>query len=392
MDRRNFLLALGISTLTPVISKDSEGRGIFFKADFGQNHKKLAYYSRNFSDSFAHSSSPHGSLLSSEMTSVSPAPQPIKPARLKAGDTVALVAPSGATATRFEIMLVKECMEALGFRVKLGQHVFDRYGYLGGKDEDRASDLMAQFADQEVAGIVAIRGGWGCARILPYLDFEIIKKNPKVLIGYSDITALLLAVYARTGLVTFHGPIGLDPWNSFTVNYFRRLIMEAEALVLENPLEKGDYLVPRENRVQTITPGLATGVLIGGNLSIISTLLGTAYVPSWQQAILFVEDINEEIYRVDRMLTHLRLAGVFNEIRGFIFGRCTDCNPGQGYGSLTLEQVLDDHIKPLGIPAWYGSMIGHIPLKFTLPLGIRARIDAIKGTIELLEPAVRTEN
>lgn len=392
MDRRHFLLTLGLSTLGPVISKSSASQGIFLKAHLGQNPEKPAYFSRDSSDSFSPSSSPCESSLSSDITAASPAAQPVKPARLKAGDTVALVAPSGATATRFEIMLVKECMEALGFRVKLGQHVFDRYGYLGGKDEDRASDLMAMFADQEVAGIVAIRGGWGCARILPYLDFEIIQKNPKVLIGYSDITALLLAVYARTGLVTFHGPIGLDPWNSFTVNYFRRLIMEAEAPVLENPVEKGDYLVPRENRVQTITPGLATGVLIGGNLSIISTLLGTAYVPSWQDAILFVEDINEEIYRVDRLLTHLRLAGVFNQIRGFIFGRCTDCNPGQGYGSLTLEQVLDDHIKPLGIPAWYGSMIGHIPLKFTVPLGIKARIDALKGTIELLESAVKAEN
>lgn len=390
MDRRHFLLAFSMSTLTPLISKHIKGQGFSF--DCRPNYENNAHFNRNSFDSFPVSSSPHQSLLSSQITTPSSPRQPIKPARLKAGDTVALVAPSGATATRFEIMLVKECMEALGFRVKLGQHVFDRYGYLGGKDEDRAADLMAMFADQEVAGIVAIRGGWGCARILPYLDFEIIKKNPKVLIGYSDITALLLAVYARTGLVTFHGPIGLDPWNSFTVNYFRRLIMEAEAPILENPLEKGDYLVPRENRVQTITPGLATGVLIGGNLSIISTLLGTPYVPSWQEAILFVEDINEEIYRVDRMLTHLRLAGVFSQIRGFIFGRCTDCNPGQGYGSLTLEQVLDDHIKPLAIPAWYGSMIGHIPLKFTVPLGIKAKIDATKGTIELLEPAVRTEN
>lgn len=390
MDRRHFLLTLSLSTLTPFISKSLEAQGIFF--DFGPNQENYVHFSRNSLDSFDPSSSCCGSLLLNQKTATSSPPQPIKPARLKAGDTVALVAPSGAIATRFEIMLVKECMEALGFRVKLGRHVFDRYGYLGGKDEDRASDLMAQFADQEVAGIIAIRGGWGCARILPYLDFEIIKKNPKVLIGYSDITALLLAVYARTGLVTFHGPIGLDPWNSFTVNYFRRLIMEAEAPVLENPVEKGDYLVPRENRVQTITPGQATGVLIGGNLSVISTLLGTAYVPSWQEAILFVEDINEEIYRIDRMLTHLRLAGVFHQIRGFIFGRCTDCNPGQGYGSLTLEQVLDDHIKPLGIPAWYGSMIGHIPLKFTVPLGVKARIDAAKGTIELLEPAVRAEN
>ena len=378
MKRRAFILSLGLSSFSSMIKKRPE------------TSFEPAYFSLN--EILDHRPSPLAVSSTHQApknkTESSSAPPVLKPARLKQGDTVALVAPSGATATRFEIMLVKECMEALGFKAKLGRHVFDRYGYLGGKDEDRAADLMAQFADPEVAGIIAVRGGWGCARLLPYLDFEVIRKNPKVLIGYSDITALLLSIYAKTGLVTFHGPIGLDPWNSFTVNYFRRLVMEGEAPLLENPIEKGDYLIPRENRVQTITPGRATGVVMGGNLSIISTLLGTDFVPSWKDAILFVEDVNEEIYRIDRMLTHLRLAGVFREIKGFIFGRCTDCNPGQGYGSLTLEQVLEDHIKPLGIPAWYGSMIGHIPLKFTVPIGIKAGIDAEKGMIELLEPAV----
>ncbi len=313
----------------------------------------------------------------------------VRPKRLQPGDTIALVSPSGATATRFEVKLVKESMEALGFKVKLGAHLFDRYGYLGGKDEDRAADLMAQFSDASVAGIVAVRGGWGCARILPLLDFGLIRKNPKVFIGYSDITALLLAIQAKTGLITFHGPIGLDPWNSFTVHYFRKIIMAGEAVAMANPAEVGDHLTQVENRVQTIVPGKASGVLKGGCLSIISALLGTEYVPPWKDTILFVEDVNEEIYRVDRMLTHLKLAGVLSQVKGFIFGRCTDCEPGKGYGSLTLEQVLDDHIKPLGVPAWYGAMIGHIPMKFTMPVGAEAQVDAEQGTIQVLEPAVR---
>jgi muramoyltetrapeptide carboxypeptidase len=233
-----------------------------------------------------------------------------------------------------------------------------------------------------------MKGGWGCGRILPLLDYDVIRKNPKVLIGYSDITALLLGIHAQTGLVTFHGPIGLDPWNAFTVNYFRKVIMDGEAVTLQNLTEVGDHLTQVENRVQTIVPGEATGVLKGGCLSIISSLLGTEYVPAWKECILFVEDINEEIYRVDRMLTHLRLAGVLRQVKGFIFGNCTDCQPGEGYGSLTLEQVLDDHIKPLGIPAWYGAMFGHIPMKFTMPVGTAAQVDAEKGTIQLLEPAV----
>ncbi|MBM3285448.1 MAG: LD-carboxypeptidase [Candidatus Aminicenantes bacterium] len=312
----------------------------------------------------------------------------VTPKRLQRGDTIALVSPSGATATRFEVELVRESMEALGFKVKLGAHLFDRYGYLGGRDEDRAADLMAQFADASVAGIVAVRGGWGCARILPLLDYGLIRKNSKVLVGYSDITALLLAINAKTGLTTFHGPIGLDPWNSFTVDYFRRVVMDAEAVTMKNPAEVGDHLTQVDNRVQTIVPGQALGVLKGGCLSIISALLGTEYVPSWKDTVLFVEDVNEEIYRIDRMLTHLKLAGVLRQVKGFIFGRCTDCNPGEGYGSLTLEQVLDDHIKPLGVPAWYGAMIGHIPMKFTMPVGAEAQIDAEKGLIQLLEPAV----
>jgi muramoyltetrapeptide carboxypeptidase len=344
MKRRNFLKTAGISSLAA---------GIFTPNNFAQASEKA-----------------------------------IKPKRLKQGDTVALVSPSGATATRFEVTLVKESMEALGFKVKFADHLFNRYGYLGGKDEVRAADLMAQFADSSVAGVVAIRGGWGCARILPLLDYEVIRKNPKVFIGYSDITALLLAIHAKTGLVCFHGPIGLDPWNSFTVDYFRKILMDAEPVTMQNPSEVGDHLTQIENRVQTIIPGSTTGILKGGCLSIVSTLLGTEYVPQWKDSILFVEDVDEEIYRIDRMLTHLKLAGVMKQIRGFIFGKCTECNPDEGYGSLTLEQVFDDHIKPLGVPAWYGSMIGHIPMKFTIPVGIEAKIDAEKGLIQLLEPAV----
>jgi muramoyltetrapeptide carboxypeptidase len=313
---------------------------------------------------------------------------PVKPKRLRPGDTVALVSPSGATATRFDAQIVKENMEALGFKVKFGPHLLDRYGYLGGQDADRAADLMAAFADPDVAGIVAMKGGWGCARILRLLDYDLIRKNPKVLIGYSDITALLLGLNAKTGLVTFHGPIGLDPWNAFTVDYFRKIIMEGEPVTLKNLAEVGDHLTQVENRVQTIVSGAATGILRGGNLSIISSLIGTEFVPGWSDAVLFVEDINEEIYRVDRMMTHLDLAGVLRQVKGFIFGRCTDCDPGEGYGSLTLEQVLDDHVKALGIPAWYGAMFGHLPMKFTMPVGIPARADAVEGTIELLEPAV----
>jgi muramoyltetrapeptide carboxypeptidase len=312
----------------------------------------------------------------------------IKPKRLAAGDRVALVSPASATAHRVEIEIVKESLEALGLDVKLSEHLMDRYGYLAGSDAVRAADVNDQFADSEVSGIVAVRGGWGCARILPLLDFEVIRQNPKVLIGYSDITALLVSIFAKTGLVTFHGPRGLGPWHPFTVDYFRRVLMNGEAAFMSNPKELGDHLTQTTNRVQTIYPGIARGRLLGGNLTVLSAIIGSPYVPKWENSILFLEDVGEDIYRIDRMLTQLKLAGILEKIAGFVFGKCTDCNPGRGFGSLTLEQVFDDHIKPLQIPSWHGAMIGHIRRQFVLPEGIPGEIDAKLGTIRLLEPAV----
>lgn len=157
---------------------------------------------------------------------------------------------------------------------------------------------------------------------------------------------------------------------------------------MENPREIGDNLVQVKDRVLTIEGGTAKGKLLGGNLSVLTAMVGSEYLPDFDRNILFLEEVGEDIYRVDRMLTQLKLAGILEQISGFVFGKCSDCGPGKGYGSLTLEEILDDHIKPLGIPAWYGSMIGHIEKKFTIPLGVEAEIDADKGSITLLEPAV----
>jgi muramoyltetrapeptide carboxypeptidase len=316
------------------------------------------------------------------------APRLVKPRRLKAGDRVAIVNPAGATAHRVDVEIVAESLQALGLEVKRGRFILERYGYLAGEDAERAADLNEQFADPSVAGIVAVRGGWGCARILPLVDYDLVTRNPKCLVGYSDVTALLLALHARTGLVTFHGPIGLGPWNSFTVDYFRRVLFEGEEVRYVNPRRIGDHLTQVADRIQTIRPGRARGRLLGGNLTVLTAILGSPYLPDWEGAILFLEDIGENIYRVDRMLTQLKLAGVLDRISGFVFGKCTDCKPGEGFGSLTLEQLFDDHILPLGVPAWHGSMIGHVPEKFTLPLGVEAEIDADEGSIHLLEAAV----
>ncbi|MFC1775789.1 LD-carboxypeptidase [Pseudomonadota bacterium] len=312
----------------------------------------------------------------------------LKPSRLKAGDTVGLVNPAGATFHPDDVAIATETAAALGLKMKAGEHLLDRYGYLAGSDKARATDINDMFADRDVAAILTLRGGWGCNRILDLLDYNLISRNPKILMGYSDITSLLLALNAKTGLVTFHGPVGISTWNQYSTQYVRKLLFNAETFSMENPREIGDSLVQIKDRVLTINGGKAKGKLLGGNLSVLTAMVGSEFLPDFRDNILFLEEVGEDIYRVDRMLTQLKLAGILSKISGFVFGKCSECGPGKGYGSLTLEEVFDDHIRPLKIPAWYGSMIGHIEKKFTIPLGIAAEIDADKGRITLLETAV----
>jgi len=317
-----------------------------------------------------------------------PSSSPLKPPRLKAGDTVGLINPAGATFHPDDVAIAEEVLAALGLKMKAGEHLLDRYGYLAGSDEARAADVNSMFADRDVTAILTLRGGWGCNRLLHLLDYKSIARNPKILMGYSDITSLLLALNAKTGLVTFHGPVGTSTWNEYSTNYVRKLLFNAEYFSMENPKETGDNLIRVKDRVLTITGGKARGKLLGGNLTVLTAMIGSAYLPDFTGNILFLEEVGEDVYRVDRMLTQMGMAGILDQISGFVFGKCSKCGPGKTYGSLTLEEVLDDHIKPLGIPAWYGSMIGHIENKFTIPLGIKAEVDADNGRISLLEPAV----
>jgi len=315
----------------------------------------------------------------------------LKPKRLKAGETVTLVAPANATFNTIDLEIAKESLEALGFTVRIGAHLLDRHGYLAGNDKARAGDINAAFADASVAAVHAIRGGWGSARLLPYLDFDMIRRNPKVLIGYSDITALLLSIYGKSGLVTFHGPIGLGRWDSYSLDYYKRVLFDGELVSYANKHDLSDRnaLVQVDYRTQTITPGTARGRLVGGNLTVMTAILGSPYLPDWENTILFTEDTHEDYYRIDRMLTQLKLAGVLSKIKGFVFGSCSECGPGDNnFGALTLEEIFADHIKPLGVPAWQGAMIGHNEPQWTLPLGIEVEIDATAGTLKLLEAPV----
>ncbi|MBF2087461.1 MAG: LD-carboxypeptidase [Synechococcales cyanobacterium K44_A2020_017] len=314
----------------------------------------------------------------------------IKPARLTAGDAVGIISPATAAFLREDVEIVLEAVRALGLEPVLGEHVFDRYGYLAGQDRDRAADINRFFADPAIKALIPVQGGWGSSRVLPYLDYDLIRENPKILVGFSDITALLMGITGQTGLVTFHGPNGLSGWRSQEVDMFRRVLFNGEAVTFSNRLAgvDSDRLMQVSNRTQTITAGQARGTLVGGNLSVLSGIVGSPYMPDLTGAILFLEDVGESIYRIDRMMTQLALAGVFDNLAGFIFGQCTRCGPDADYGSLTLEEVVWDHLEPRGIPAWYGAAIGHLEPLLTLPVGLEVEIDATAATIQMTESAV----
>jgi len=333
-----------------------------------------------------------GRLLSPAASHAAPASRTavrplIKPPHLELGDTLALINPVIGELRPADVEAVTTSLEGLGMRVKNGARVEDCARNVPVSDVDRARELNALFEDRAVKAILPIRGGWGCARLLPHLDYDLIRRNPKVLLGFSDAAALLLGIHARTGLVTFHGPMGISSWGPFTVESMKRVLFRPEAVMIAHPA--GPSPDPLESQPHTVTPGRARGRLLGGNLTVLSSMVGSPYLTDTNGAILFLEEVREPISEVDRMLTHLEQAGVLDRIRGLVFGQCTRCAAPASRTSLTLDEVLSDHLKPLRIPVWRGALIGHIDRQLTLPMGVEAEIDADRRTIQLLEPAVR---
>ncbi len=316
----------------------------------------------------------------------------IKPRRLEPGQTVGVVAPGYCIDEDDQIHAALETVASLGFRVKAGEHLFARHGYFAGDDAGRAADLMTMFADPEVAGIICLRGGYGCSRLLPRLDFDLIRRNPKVLVGYSDVTALLNPIHARTGLVTFHGPIADQTFSAYTLAELRKVVIEGQAgvtLGAAPPFEAAPGKVERTNRVVTLAPGRATGRLMGGNLTLLAHLAGTPFAPATRGAILFLEDVQERVYSIDRMLTQLWLAGQLQQAAGIVLGKFTEVPPARHAHQFTLEQVLRDRFENLGVPVVRGLMIGHVADQTTLPIGCQVELDADAQTLTLLETAVQ---
>jgi muramoyltetrapeptide carboxypeptidase len=305
----------------------------------------------------------------------------ILPPALKKGDTIGFVSPAGILFDEQLYDNMQNIMQSMGFKVRFGENAKNRYGYLAGTDEERADDLNNFFSDPEINGIVAVRGGWGSNRILDLIDFDGIRNNPKFFCGFSDITALHLSIFKKTGLITFHGPNGNSDWTLFTKNHFRDMITgQAVKPLLRNPGKE-------KQNIYTIQPGTAKGKLLGGNLTLITSLIGSRYLPDMSGAILFLEDIGEDVYRIDRMMSQLQLSGILGKVNGFVFGKCMNCRESRPV-SLSLEYVFDHYLKPLGIPAFSGSMISHEPNNFTIPVGINAEIDSSEGSIRILEKTV----
>lgn len=315
----------------------------------------------------------------------------LKPERLCFGDTVGIVAPASAPPDPKAVDGAAAALEKLGFKPKLAKNVRARLGFLAGTDRERAADLMAMFTDKEVKAIVCLRGGYGSARILDRLDYETVRRNPKILAGYSDITSLHFALLKKAGLVSLHAPM----WNGeladpkvpdFARKSFLRTVMEAKP--------PGSIREGYDGKsVSILRGGVAEGRLIGGNLSLICASLGTPFAPSFAGKILFFEDISEKPYRLDRMLTQLLNAGIFSQLAGVVVGVNPDCNdPAAKRGGEYRQSgadVVKERLSLLRVPVVTGLPFGHVALNATIPVGVRAKLDGKSGDLIIMESAVR---
>ena len=313
----------------------------------------------------------------------------VRPPRLTPGARVALVCPSGTVLERDDFARAGELVRGLGLASVQMPNADRRFGYLAGTDDERLDDLQRAIADESIAAVWAVRGGFGATRILRRIDFSPLRHRPKVLLGFSDVTTILLKAYADAGLVTFHGPVARNGLTSFAREHLERVLFDpTPAGKLSQPKAPAGVLVPREPRIVPIVPGVAEGPLVGGNLTLIQCLIGTGALPSLEGAILVLEETGEDLYRVDRMFAHLRDAGLLAGLAGIAIGLFTDMRKGAEGGTRSYDEVLRDYLEPLAVPSARGFPIGHVDDQWTLPIGARARLDAGAGTLSLLEGGV----
>jgi muramoyltetrapeptide carboxypeptidase len=289
-------------------------------------------------------------------------------------------------------------LESYGFKVKVSENIRAVRGGYAGTVVQRLADLHGMFLDKDIKAIWAARGGSGCNALLPHLQYELIRKNPKILVGYSDITALHLAIYRHAGLVTFHGPVAPSTPTDYAVSQMQAVLMTPRSQTEINmSIENNRKAVASpEFALRTFRHGIAEGRLIGGNLSVLSALIGTPYAAEIADHLVFLEDVREPPYRIDRMLTQLQQSvggrgerDGLKHAAGIMLGVFSRIRPPDDDASLTLNEVLDDQFGAMPIPAVYGYSFGHIAHQFTIPIGIRARLDTANQTLTLLEAAVQ---
>lgn len=320
----------------------------------------------------------------------------INPKRLRAGSRIGIVEPaSPITPSDFESISKK--LQDLDLVAIPSKNLFKRFGYLAGIDNERINDLHEMFLRKDIDGILCARGGYGTPRILKYLDYELIKRNPKIIIGYSDITSLLISVYQKTELVTFHGPVGISNFNDFSKKYFKKILFLGADYIefISEPKINSDSNENNYNSIEGILkifPGRNEEILMGGNLLLLISLIGTEFDFDLNEKIFFLEEVREEPYRTDKMLTQLINSNKFKNCRGVVLGKFSNCevkkeNPSFSE-SLNLRELLIDRLGQLGIPVIYGLSFGHIKNKFTLPIGVRAMIDVDREKFVLIENAV----
>lgn len=311
---------------------------------------------------------------------------PVKPQRLKPKDIIGIISPASSPDEFLRVEKGVKYLESLGYRVKVGKNVGKNHGYLAGTDEERVEDLHLMFKDKNVKAVFTVRGGYGAFRLLDKIDYRIIKSNPKIFVGYSEITSLQMAFFEKTGLVTFAGPmVGVDFYDEvspYTTEKFWAMITSNKKI--------GKLTFPEDQKLPFLNKGNASGRIIGGNLAVFAALLGTEYFPNLTGKILMIEDIGELPYRIDRMLNQLRLAGAFKKIKGIILGRFVDCNEHDpAKKTLSLGEVIQHYVGEVKVPSVYTFPHGHIKDFLTVPFGIKVNLNATKGTIEFAEAAVK---
>lgn len=310
----------------------------------------------------------------------------ILPKRLKKGDVIGLVTPSGIiTSEQLDEMVEK--IEKLGYKTFYKPSVLSAYGYFAGTDQERADELMDMFANKNVDAILCARGGYGAIRMIDLLDYDLIKANPKIFIGYSDITAIITSIFQKTGLVCFHGPVGTSTFNDFSIKSFNEVLVDPNNHY-KYPYEKEEKEEDNpEFDFYTINGGKAEGELIGGNISVLASMIGSKFDTNFENKIVYLEEVDEKIYSVDRMLVHLIHATNINKAAGIVLGVFKNCSVNDK-PSFTLKEVIVDLLKPLNLPTVYGFPFGHIKNKMTIPTGIYAKFNADKKTLKLMEKAV----